>query len=158
MSRACQLLALRILYDDAPRVLLYLYAAVGRCQCISFLALGASPRAHVHRRLLHQYHFVGIVLGLCRTGIETQSHRAAVHRLYAELQLRTLVVCRTGEVEVLKRRNPVSVGVESLSRMHLMAAPLQCAGASSGIKTYQRVGAEHRVGGLHETLADVVRL
>ena len=119
-----QFLAILILHDKSPRIFQNLNATLGTLIYDSLSSFRDSPLCTTIGWLLYKHHLIVIViLRNDRRCIETNAHGTVVYRFYGELQLRTLVVCRSWEVKILKRDDPLSVGIESLTSMELLTRP-----------------------------------
>ena len=135
-----QFLAILILHDKSPRIFLNLNATLGTLIYDSLCSLRDIPLCTTIGRLPYEHYLIVIViLRNDRRCIETHTNSTVVYWLYRELQFRTLVVCRSGEVEVLKRDDPLSVGIESLTGMELLTRPLNLTHACCLIKSRKTI-------------------
>ena len=126
VDMACtgQLASVLVAQHYAPRIALYLYASLAALIHHIATRLAYVPLVTAIGRLAHQHHIVGWILRNDRTGEDTQTDDSFVDRLDTELKIRALVIGGAWKIKILERGDPIAIGIESLTRMKLVSAPL----------------------------------
>ena len=128
MPRLRQHLALRVLDDDTPRVLLNLDCAIvcaegNRTTILSPPTGGGGGGLRLEP--VTEHHIVSIVVlrhDRCRQ--HPDAGRPRRNELDGHLQTRVIVIGSIGEVEHLHSHRPVAIEIECLTRRHPVALPL----------------------------------
>ena len=145
MTGAGQFVSILVAQYNAPRIGLNLDATLTALIHHIATRLAYVPLVATIGRLTHQHHIVGWILRNNRTSEDTQTDNTFVDWLDAELEIRTLVVGWTREIKILERSDPITIGIESLTRMKLVSAPLYHTLALSLIERYKLMRSEDRV-------------
>ena len=145
MSCLCQDLALSILHDNAPGILVYLDAAVRRG--IGYRVAHALRGPHLALSLgfepIAEHYVVSIlILGLNRCRQHTDSRSPWRDKLHLDLQHWVVLVGCIGEVEHLHTHWPIAIEVERLTRTQPVAFPLHRSLTLRCIETDDRVSKE----------------
>ena len=124
MASAGKFVPILVAQHYAPRIALYLYASLAALIHHIATRLAYVPLVTAIGRLAHQHHIVGWILRNDRTGEDTQTDDSFVDWLDAELEIRALVIGGAWKIKILERSDPIAIGIESLTRMKLVSAPL----------------------------------
>ena len=124
MTGAGQFASILVAQYNAPRIGLNLDATLTALIHHIATRLAYVPLVASISRLAHQHHIVGWILRNDRTGEDTQTDDSFVDRLDTELEIRALVIGGAWAIKILERGDPLAIGIDSLTRMKLVSAPL----------------------------------
>ena len=142
VARLRQHLALRVLDDDTPRILLNLNRAVvcAEGNRTTILCCGGFVIRHFRLKPVAEHHIVSIVVfrhNRCRQHPDTGCPRR--DKLYLDLQVWVVVIRRIGKVEHLHPYRPIAIQVKRLTRRHPVALPLHQSLPFCRVETDERI-------------------